>query len=173
MNETFSSSEHLKIGQLAQLCGKTIRALHLYEELGLLTPTERSKGGFRLYSQDAIQRVHWISLLQEAELSLNEIREFLQYLGQESIAPSAMSRVRELFEKKLYALREQQARLKRLEKELEDGLSYLDSCKSCEPTHTAQECGDCRIHGHTDVTPILVAGLHRNLKTKKKTLVNL
>ena len=40
----------LKVGELARRTGKTARAIHLYEELGLLTPAVRSKGGFRLYS---------------------------------------------------------------------------------------------------------------------------
>ena len=47
----------LRIGQLATACGKTARAMHLYEELGLLKPVVRSKGGFRLYSRAAIHRV--------------------------------------------------------------------------------------------------------------------
>ncbi len=40
----------LKVGELAKRTGKTVRAVHLYEELGLLDPAVRSKGGFRLYS---------------------------------------------------------------------------------------------------------------------------
>src|SRR5262245_57158541 len=55
----------LKVGELARLSGKTVRALHLYEERGLLEPIERSKGGYRLYAEDALVRVRWISKLQE------------------------------------------------------------------------------------------------------------
>ena len=44
----------LKVGELARRTGKTVRAIHLYEELGLLTPAVRSKGGFRLYSGRAV-----------------------------------------------------------------------------------------------------------------------
>ena len=40
----------LKVGELAKRTGKTVRAVHLYEELGLLTPAVRSKGGFRSVS---------------------------------------------------------------------------------------------------------------------------
>ena len=46
--------KRLKIGELAKLSGKSVRALHLYEELGLLTPAERSKGGFRLYGTETV-----------------------------------------------------------------------------------------------------------------------
>ena len=43
----------LRVGELAQACGKSVRAIHLYEELGLVTPEERSQGGFRLFNQMA------------------------------------------------------------------------------------------------------------------------
>jgi hypothetical protein len=49
--------EELRVGDVARLAGKTVRALHLYEELGILEPTLRSKGGFRLYNHDAVRRV--------------------------------------------------------------------------------------------------------------------
>src|ERR1700722_2323345 len=54
----------MQIGDLARETGKTVRAIHLYEELGLLSPAARSKGRFRLYSQDALMRIRWIGKLQ-------------------------------------------------------------------------------------------------------------
>ena len=51
----------LKVGELAKRTGKTVRAVHLYEELGLLAPAVRSKGGFRLYHDQAVTRIEWIS----------------------------------------------------------------------------------------------------------------
>ena len=44
----------LKVGDLARKTGKSVRALRLYEELGLLQPRTRSDGGFRLYGADEI-----------------------------------------------------------------------------------------------------------------------
>ena len=44
-----STTHLIRIGDLARLTGKTVRAIHLYEELGLLKPATRSSGGFRLY----------------------------------------------------------------------------------------------------------------------------
>src|SRR5689334_16413767 len=66
--------ELLQVGDLARLCGKTVRAIHLYEELGLLRPHARSKGRYRLFSRDAIVRVRWIGKLQELGLSLPTIQ---------------------------------------------------------------------------------------------------
>ena len=63
----------IRIGDLARLTGKTVRAIHLYEELGLLEPATRSRGGFRLYEQTAIDRLRWIDLLHGLGFSLQEI----------------------------------------------------------------------------------------------------
>lgn len=152
----------LRIGQLAELCGKTVRALHLYEEMGLLMPVHRTKGGFRLYARSAVNRVQWIGRLQDADVSLAEIKDFLRDLEEERVASAAMMRVRALFEKKLQEIRRQQMRLMLVEADLSAGLQYLDACKTCEPEHEAHECGDCRLHGHDGRQPLMVAGLHHS-----------
>src|SRR3546814_7452299 len=62
----------LKVGDLARRTGKTVRAIHLYEELGLLTPAVRSKGGFRMYSGLAVKRINWIQKRSEERREGNE-----------------------------------------------------------------------------------------------------
>ncbi len=148
----------LRVGELATACGKTVRALHLYEELGLLKPVHRSKGGFRLYRKSAVERVQWICRLQDADFSLTEIKSFLGNLETHQVAPEAMDRLRGIFEQKLTDVREQRERLGRLEVDLQEGLIYLDGCKTCEPEHLTSECGDCRLHGHDGNQPLMVAG---------------
>src|SRR6185503_10216189 len=101
----------LRVGELAKRTGKTVRAIHLYEELGLLSPAVRSKGGFRLYSGRAATRVEWIQKLQDMGFSLTEIKAFLRDWEDCDTAPKAMSRVREIFSDKL---RETQATIDRL-----------------------------------------------------------
>lgn len=155
-----ASSKLLRIGQLAERCGKTVRALHLYEELGLLRPVLRSKGGFRLYSATAIERVQWISRLQEADVSLGEIQVLLRRLEEERIGAAAMMRLRDLLSAKLVEVREQQQKLAQLAQDLAAGLHYLDGCRVCEPEHLTSECTDCKIHGHDGNQPLMVAGVH-------------
>lgn len=152
----------LRIGQLAERCGKTVRALHLYEEMGLLKPVLRTPGGFRLYSAGAVERVQWINRLQEAEVSLGEIQTLLRDLEEQRIGPEAMTRLRELLARKLGEIREQRARLEQLESDITAGLHYLDGCRVCGPEHTTSECGGCRLHGHDGNQPLMVAGAHQS-----------
>src|ERR1700748_693073 len=104
----------LKVGELARRAGKTVRALHLYEELGLLDPIERSKGGFRLYAEDALVRVRWISKLQDMGFSPRDIRKMLRQWEHSGSAPDAMVRVGDLLKNKLDETRAQIARLRAL-----------------------------------------------------------
>jgi len=67
----------LKIGELAKCSGLTVRALHHYDHIGLLTPSTRSDLGYRLYNQADIARLHRIQALRKFGLSLADIGSYL------------------------------------------------------------------------------------------------
>ena len=149
----------LRVGDLARLTGKTVRAIHLYEELGLLKPNTRSRGGYRLYEPTAVDRVRWIDLLHGLGFSLQEMGDLLEAWWKAEIGPRAMEQLRELFERKLEETREAMANHRRLERELMDGLAYLRTCDVCStPTAAVAGCASCeQDHGMKD-EPALVAG---------------
>jgi DNA-binding transcriptional MerR regulator len=69
----------LQIGEVAERTGVTQRTLRFYEEKGLLKPPTRMEGGFRLYSEDDVQRVQEIRRFQNLlNLSLAEIKEMVE-----------------------------------------------------------------------------------------------
>src|SRR5262245_3924425 len=103
----------LRIGEVAKRSGKTVRALHLYEQLELLQPALRSPGGFRLYHPSSVERVSWISKLQEAGFSLAQLQDLLRGVVTESVATDAMARVRAVFETKLAETRQARQRLQK------------------------------------------------------------
>lgn len=151
----------LRVGQLAEQSGKTVRAIHFYEELGLLTPARRTKGGFRLYDQDALLRIQWIDRLQELGFSLPEVREFLSDLRSAGTGPAAMHRLRSFYARKLQETREALNRLSSLESELTESVRYLESCRVCAPATARAACRTCdeTLHeGHAP--PPLVAAVH-------------
>jgi MerR family transcriptional regulator, thiopeptide resistance regulator len=47
----------LKVGDLAKQTRASVRTLHYYDEIGLLSPSHRTEAGYRLYSEDDIIRL--------------------------------------------------------------------------------------------------------------------
>lgn len=67
----------LKVGELAKKSGLTVRALHHYDAIGLLTPSARADNGYRLYNRDDIARLHRIQALRGFGLTLADIGAYL------------------------------------------------------------------------------------------------
>ncbi len=79
-------SEHEKVyrvGQLAELTGLTVRTLHHYDGIGLLSPSQRSGAGYRLYGGADVERLYEILALRQLGLSLEQIAEAIT--GQTSL----------------------------------------------------------------------------------------
>jgi MerR family transcriptional regulator, thiopeptide resistance regulator len=68
----------LKVGDLARQTGVSVRTLHHYDEIGLLSPSGRTEAGYRLYATDDILRLQRIVSLRQIGFSLEEIRECLK-----------------------------------------------------------------------------------------------
>ncbi len=157
-----SDNKLMRVGELAKAVGKTVRAMHLYEELGLLEPRARSEGGFRLYGPEAVDRIHWIVKLQAIGFTLAEIQGFVKDFQSAGSAPEATARVRALFVEKQAQIREQITQLQVIENDLSEALSYLDSCQTCTDEYAPTACGDCDHHGHQKGdAPSLFVGLSR------------
>ncbi len=155
-----------RIGELARRTGKTIRTLHFYEELGLLRPVERTRGGFRLYGRDAPARIHWIERLKELGFSLAEIGEFLDRLRDEESAPATMAGLRAFYREKLKETRAAIARLRSLERELQESLEYLGVCTECTPGTDLGTCRACAGARQGTPPPPLVAAIHEPTRTE-------
>jgi MerR family transcriptional regulator, thiopeptide resistance regulator len=71
-------STALKVGDLAKQTGVSVRTLHYYDEIGLLSPSHRTEAGYRLYDEQDIVRLQQIVSLRQIGFSLEEIRECLK-----------------------------------------------------------------------------------------------
>jgi MerR family transcriptional regulator, copper efflux regulator len=156
----------LQVGDIARVSGKTVRAIHHYEDVGLLTPHARSKGRYRLYDQSAVNRVKWIGKLHDLGLSLSQIQEIVSTWEAAPSAPGAMARMRAVYHQKLEETRAQIEHLASLERELTASIAYLDACDTvCDPGELVRACTNCNHHGHHVHEPELVAGIHGGKKT--------
>lgn len=77
----------LKVGELAQRAGLTVRTLHHYDSIGLLRPSARSDGGYRLYDRDDVARLQQIQALRRLGMALADIGT---YLDSERASPLAI-----------------------------------------------------------------------------------
>ena len=71
----------LKVGELAARAGLTVRALHHYDSIGLLTPSARSDAGYRLYGRNDVARLHQIQTLRTFGMALADIGAYLDSPG--------------------------------------------------------------------------------------------
>jgi len=80
----------LKVGELARRSGLTVRALHHYDQIGLLSPSVRTDGGYRLYDRDDVARLHAIQSLHALGVPLKQIGSMLA--GDGSDLPDIVAR---------------------------------------------------------------------------------
>lgn len=83
----------MRIGEVAERAGVSVRALRYYEQQGLLAST-RTSGGQRRYPEDAVTRVELIQLLYGAGLSSPTIKDLLPQVDAGESTPASRARLR-------------------------------------------------------------------------------
>ncbi|WP_338748812.1 MerR family transcriptional regulator [Janibacter alittae] len=81
------SEPHVHIGEVVSRTGLSHRTIRYYEEMGLLTPSARTEGGFRLYDEAGIERLLLIKPMKPLGFSLEQMRQLLDAL--DTLADSA------------------------------------------------------------------------------------
>lgn len=66
------------ISQVAELTDISIRTLQYYDEIGLLKPSELTQSGYRLYDDEALQKLQQILFFRELDFKLKDIREIIE-----------------------------------------------------------------------------------------------
>lgn len=85
-----------QIGETAAQTGLSLRTIRHYEEVGLVPPSGRTAGGFRLYTDDDIDRLHLVKDLKPLDFTLEEMREVLEAWDQVERAEPGTERHAEL-----------------------------------------------------------------------------
>jgi DNA-binding transcriptional MerR regulator len=67
----------MQIGEVAARVGLSLRTIRHWDEVGLVVPSERSAGGFRLYTEADIERLALVKTLKPLDFSLEQMRELL------------------------------------------------------------------------------------------------
>lgn len=70
----------MQIGVVAERTGLSLRTIRFYEEEGLITPSTRTDGGFRLYTETDCSRLQLIKQMKPLGFSLDQMRDLLHVL---------------------------------------------------------------------------------------------
>ncbi|MEX2290513.1 MAG: MerR family transcriptional regulator [Mycobacteriales bacterium] len=114
-----SGPQHVQIGDVAERTGLSLRTIRWYEEVGLVPPSARTPGGFRLYTDSDIERLEIVKRMKPLELTLEEMRDLLSTIdaldapsvpaGQRAGLRERLVMYQELAEQRVEALRGQLA----------------------------------------------------------------
>jgi MerR family transcriptional regulator, thiopeptide resistance regulator len=135
----------LKVGELASRAGLTVRALHHYDSIGLLHPTGRSEGGYRLYGRDDVARLHGIQTLRRMGLSLADVAQLLD--GGAAPLPAILARQIGVLDQEIAQAQALRARLTVMQSilagggqpEIDDWLVSLSMMNTCAQYFSAGE----------------------------------
>ncbi|MGO1971980.1 MAG: MerR family transcriptional regulator [Propionibacteriaceae bacterium] len=78
---TAAPEAHLQIGVVADRLGLSIRTLRHWDEAGLVSPTARSSGGFRLYAERDVERLRTVRRMKPLGFDLEEMKQLLDALN--------------------------------------------------------------------------------------------
>ncbi|CAG2126953.1 ISL3 family transposase ISStma11 [Cupriavidus yeoncheonensis] len=124
----------LTIGKLAKAAGVGVETVRYYQRCGLLPVPERAYGAIRHYSQQSLQRLHFIRRAQSLGFTLDEVRVLLRQND-----GGSCSTARALAEQKLGLVEQRLKDLRRLQAELEHLI------------------GQCHTHGNEASCPLIDA----------------
>ena len=74
------SGKQMQIGEVAERSGLSLRTLRHYDEIGVLTPSMRSEGGFRLYTEEDFERLMVIRRMKPLGYSLEDMHRVMDVL---------------------------------------------------------------------------------------------
>ncbi|MDV7352811.1 MerR family transcriptional regulator [Rhodococcus oxybenzonivorans] len=87
-----SAVRHMQIGEVAERTELSIKTIRHYDEVGLVRPSERSAGGFRLYTEADVHRLLVIRRMKPLGFTLDEMRQLLDSLEILAFDPAADER---------------------------------------------------------------------------------
>ncbi len=121
----------LQVGEVSRKLGLNPQTLYFYERIGLIPPPSRTESGYRLFAQEDVDRLTFITHTKAMGLSLDDIREILA--AKEKKSPTCQT-IHDCLQNKAKEIEETIQQLQILRDEL---LPLIDHC------HRNIECQDC------------------------------
>ena len=105
-------------GEIAKLCGVTVRTVQYYDSRNILIPSELSEGGRRLYSEEDLKRMKVICFLRDLDISINVIAQLLEEEHPENVIDLLLQQQENELKAEICARQEKLDKLQELQREL-------------------------------------------------------
>ena len=142
-SEKGTHAKLMRIGDLAKRAGTTMRTIRYYEERGLIEPARRSKGGFRLYEEEELRKLHLIRSLKILDMPLAQVKAFFdeRHRGRTAaeIAPSLQGVLREHVQE----MGRRIAQYRAMQDSARETIEILDACTRCPYEPGPDVCRQC------------------------------
>lgn len=105
-------------GEIAKLCGVSVRTVQYYDSRNILIPSELSEGGRRLYSEQDLKRMKVICFLRDAGISINSIGELLAEENPGSVIAVLLEQQEQIIEEEVNERKTQLELIESIQREL-------------------------------------------------------
>ena len=107
-------------GEVAKLCGVTVRTVQYYDTRGILTPSALTEGGRRLYDEEDVRKCRVICFLRELDLPIDAIRQLLSEEDPGSVISILLDQQEQVLREEIEGRRQKLERLEDLRRGLRD-----------------------------------------------------
>lgn len=111
-------------GELAKLCGVTVRTVQYYDTRGILLPSELTEGGRRLYSEDDLKRMKVICFLRDLDISIDTISQILKEEHPEKVISLLIEQQEEILSDEISEKQEKLGKLRELKNGLKSQTAF-------------------------------------------------
>ena len=111
-------------GEVAKLCGVTVRTVQYYDTRGILIPTELTEGGRRLYSEEDLNRLKTICFLRELGLPIDSISQLLSEEEPERVISLILEQQEQALKDEIGERQEKLEKLEALKRGIKSGESF-------------------------------------------------
>ena len=105
-------------GEIAKLCGVTVRTVQYYDSRNILVPSQLSEGGRRLYSEEDLDKMKIICFLREIDLPINSIAQLLKEEHPEEVISLILSQQQKNLQQEIQVRQDQLGKLQGLQRNL-------------------------------------------------------
>jgi DNA-binding transcriptional MerR regulator len=142
-NGTRCDKTVMTIGDLARRAGTTMRTIRYYEQRGLIEPLGRTKGGFRLYAEEELRKLHLIRSLQGLDMPLAQVKAFFDKRQRGRTGAEIAPALRGVLQEHLQAMEQRILQYRAMQDSVRETMEILTTCAQCPHEPGPNVCPPC------------------------------